>query len=1208
MVPSHFLLMSALPLTSNGKVDRKALNAAASASFRAAKPSFLPPGTATEKKLAQIWREVLGTGEIGLEDDFFGLGGHSLLAMRMMALVNKAFAAPLTLLKLFQNPTLSAMASALDHQTGGAKDSTHALVRTPGGQNAPLSFAQQRLWFLNQLDPGSPAYHLSHAVRMHGPLSATALKQSLDDMVGRHETLRTVFPSSDGTASQKILPQQPFPLEEIDLQALSPSEKEARVQRESAEKARHPFDLENGPLSRGLLMRLAENEHILLLTMHHIISDGWSMGLLFKELSSLYEAHSKGYPPVLAELPVQYADFSKWQRRRLEGEVLDRQLDYWKKKMAGAPALLELPTDQPRPPLQTFKGRAQTLVLAKPESDALRNFSQSEGATLFMTLLAAFQILLHRWSGQDDLVVGAPIAGRTHPDVENLMGLFLNTLPFRGIFSGNPTFRQWLAQVRETALEVYGSQDVPFETIVEKLQPDRNLSYTPLFQVMLNLFHFSETKLKMPGLKIEHITMPVGSSKFDMTLYVDVSGEMLHLRLVYNSVLFSAERMMEFMGQFHHLLLQIQANPDSGIDDYDLITDAARPFLPDPAEPIDEPRQPPIVDRFLDCARRSPNSPAVSYNKKIYTYGELEHCALAVAGELGLRGLKRGQTVAVSGKRSFGLIVSALGALMAGGKILLLDSALPAARRRLMVEQADTSFFVGVGARPQESSGGFGSSCSFLEVDPETGRSAAMEHPSDSMPAVPVPLGGDDPAYVFFTSGTTATPKGIIGTHKGLSHFLDWQRKCFNVSPTDRCAQLTALSFDVILRDLFLPLTSGATVCLPPFDDLTAENVLSWLEAEKITLLHTVPALAQSWLAFMPHGISLKTLRYVFFAGEPLTDTLVRRWRQCFPEAGEVVNLYGPTETTLAKTYYRVPDDMRAGIQPIGFPIPQTQALVMNRNGGLCGICETGEIVIRTPFRTAGYLSSAVENGARFIRNPFHRDPADLLYKTGDRGRYLPDGSLEILGRLDHQVKIRGVRVEPDEVTAVLAQHPNVKACLVASWRKPTGENALAAYLTVAQQTAETTEQLRAYLSQHLIAAMVPSVFIYLDHMPLSANGKIDRRALPPPVLDEDSRRQPYVAASSPIELALAEIWSKILGVSTIGVKDNFFELGGHSLLAIQIISRLNRRFQMQVPLRKLFENPTIRALALTITRMAVENLDTQERARLLADLEDSKV
>ncbi|MEH2280997.1 MAG: amino acid adenylation domain-containing protein [Nostoc sp.] len=1204
MLPSLFVFLDTLPLNPNGKIDRRALPAPDTSDIRLL-TNFLAPQNLTEEVLASIWAKVLHLEQVGIHDNFFELGGHSLLATQVMSRVRQVFRIEIALQLLFENPTIATLAQAMPTATrsGNAQNQTpendlqnQTIPQIANRESVPLSFAQQRVWFLEQLEPNSPAYIVSNAQRLTGKLNVDVLQQSLDAIVVHHEALRTNFITSpDGSPIQVIGKPRPVELKIIQVT-------KEQVKFLLNQEVQRPFNLESDLMLRATLLQVDEQEHILLLMMHHIASDGWSIGILWQQLTALYEAFLSSKPSPLAKLPIQYADFAVWQHQWLSGKVLSKQINYWKTQLAGANTLLELPTDRPRPPVQTYQGAAQSLMLPQTLSTSLTELSHQEGVTLFMTLLAAFGTILHRYTGQEDILIGSPIAGRNRSEIEGLIGFFINTVVLRTDFTDNPSFRSVLNRVRQMALDAYAHQDMPFEKLVEELQPERDTSRNPLFQVWFNMLNLRDIQLELPGVAIEPVSILETASKFDLTLYVTEQNQGIKLDLVYNTNLFTSERMMEMLDQFHHLLNQIVATPESQISLYSLVTPKAQLLLPEPRAVLPEPRYELTTTMFTSWVNRTPEHSSLRQGFRTWNYGELGKIAQTLARVMLSHGVERGDVVAVFGTRSFGLIASMLGVLLSGGVLLTLDPQLPSQRQRLMLQEAKAKYILYIdGQRPEDEK--IGESLTIICVNPDTGE--VINSLKKIVEAVNLPeIAADDAAYIFFTSGTTGVPKGVLGCHKGLAHFLNWQRQTFEINQQDRVAQLTGLSFDVVLRDIFLPLTSGATLCLPEEgDNLEPTRILRYLENEQISVLHTVPSLAQLWLANVPSGVSLRNLRWLFLAGEPLKETLILRWRDAFPESGEIVNLYGPTETTLAKCYYQIPVECTPGVQPVGLPLPQTQALVFTSNQQPCGIGEPGEIVIRTPFRSLGYINAQQENRSRFVKNPFRNDQQDWLYYTGDRGCYRPDGSLEILGRRDHQVKIRGIRIEPGEIETVLAQHPDVLQTVVIAREDVPDDQRLVAYIIPNQDSAIAITDIRGFLSTKLPQYMLPSAFVLLDTMPLTANGKVDRRALPAPDLSRLEPEATFVAPRNEVERQLTEIWEQILGVQPIGVRDNFFELGGHSILAVKLFWQIEKTFSKNLPLAILFQSGTVEALA----KIICQEEDLTRNLALINTLDQSK-
>ncbi|HTG31297.1 MAG TPA: non-ribosomal peptide synthase/polyketide synthase, partial [Thermoanaerobaculia bacterium] len=1175
MLPSALVVLPALPLTPNGKVDRGALPTPGIAS-RTSQEGFVVPQTFIEQVLAETWSELLSVEPVGRHDDFFELGGHSLLATQAVSRARRSFRIEIPLQSLFRNPVLADFAREIETLQGrgsGAGELPSIPPADRGGE-LPLSFAQQRLWFMEQLDPGGSAYNVPMALRCRRPLDPDALSWAVSRIVERHEVLRTRFETLDGRPAQCVEPPVPIGVPVIDLGGLPAGDCVDAARRLARGEAARPFDLRQGYLLRLSVLRLAADDQILVLTLHHIASDGWSSSVLLREMEELYTARVEGRTPDLPELPIQYADFAAWQRRWLSGEVMADHLAYARRRFGGELPRLDLPADAPPSDRPDHRGGSAARSLPASLIGPLRALGREQGCTLAMTLLAGFEILLHRLSGQSELIVGLVIANRNHFEIEGLIGFFVNTLALRMDLGGDPSFRTLLDRVREVTLDGYTHQDLPFERLVEEVQPERSLGRNPLFEVLFNHLAVSgEDRVASARLALEPWDLEEPEAKFPLTLYLSELAEGVSLRLVYQRARFSGERVGRMLDQLEHLLDQLIAGPDLPIGVHSLATPAARLGLPDPATPLPESPFRPVAEIVLGRAARAPERPAVRRGESVWSYGELAARADETARALVAAGLERGEVVAVSGERGFGLIVSLLAVLGSGGVLLTLDGGLPAARRRLMLRTASARRLLHSGPLPAGDEWLAEECPDRLVVDAATGRLTGAATGADPLPPLPL-IEGDDPAYVFFTSGTTGVPKGVVGVHKGLSHFLDWQRQAFGIGEDDRGALLITLSFDAVLRDLFLPLTSGACLHLPAAD-MGPGEVVRWLDREGITYLHAVPTVAQAWLSERPAGSSLARLRWIFLSGEPLTDALVARWREAFPAAGEVVNFYGATEATMIQSFFRVPTPALPGVQPAGRPLPDCQLLVLSETGRLCGFGEPGEVFVRTPFRTRGYLNAPEDQARGFISNPFRTDPGDLLYRTGDRGRYRPDGALEVLGRLDHQVKIRGVRVEPEEVAANLLRHPVVKAAVVVPWG---GEPSLAAYVVAGNDDARP--DLRAFLAERLPPALIPASFTWLERLPLTPTGKVDRRALPPPEVRSEA------VSSLPRTLTedlLATLWSEVLGVGQPGPEDDFFELGGHSLLATQVMSRVSRVFGVELPLRTLFEASRLRGLAARI-------------------------
>lgn len=1072
-------------------------------------------------------------------------------------------------------------------------EALESLEELPGDPETPLSYSQERFWFLHQLDQTGHAGNISLLLHLRGYLDETALEAALRAIQQRHSVLRMIFAEEDGKPVAHV-----GTCDEISLQivGLPSPDRTAEIWREQPvrdlihQALKEPFDLERGPLWRATLVRLADQEYLLFLMMHHIIGDGSSWPIVEQELAALYADFVAGRSPSLPDLVLRYGDYARRQRARVERGDLDPQLAYWQDQLA-AVETLQLPNDFPRPPLRTRHAAEAATLLPATLREALHALSRREGVTEFMSLLAAWQLLMGRHSGQEDVVVGSPTANRSEAGTESMIGCFINNLVLRSDLSGDPSFLELLQRVRMVVLNALANQDIPFEKILLELQPQKRLNQTPFFNVFLNLLNLPRATYDLPALKMTVLPQPHISANFDMTLYIrDIRSESMGrqptaLRLVYDADLFSAARMQELLAQYVCLLEQIVTDPGRPISEYSLMTAQAANLLPDLREVLPEPRFEPITTLIREWADRTPSAAAVEMAGETWTYGQLWESTLALAAYLRSHGVQRGDVVAITGPKSFGLVNSIIAVLAAGGIILPIDPNLPLQRRSLMRQEAGAGLILIAGEKQTEEADGRDGA---ILIDPRTGRprSSQAAVSADMLPE----MQGDDPAYIFFTSGSTGVPKGILGTHKGLAHFLDWQRRQFEIGPGDRASQLIGLSFDVVLRDIFLALTSGAALVLPGEGQLyDARKLIHWLRRNKITLLHTVPSLAQLWIAaaeeMEPGAAHLDDLRWVFFSGEALNAPIVRQWRDAFGRRAELLNLYGPTETTMVKTWFQVPQDVLPGVQSVGSAMPDTQVLVIN-DGRLCGIGELGEIVIRTPFRTRGYIN-AVEEQRQFRKNPLRDDEDDLLYYTGDGGRFRPDGMLEIVGRLDGQIKIHGVRIEPAEIEAVLEQHENVLQSVVVV-KEQQQSKTLVAFIVAGAPLP--SGELRRYAGENLPAAMVPAAVVQIVELPLLANGKVDRKALARRPLDVVDRPAEAVAPRDETEAALAEIWCDVLGVETVDIHTSFFDAGGQSLLGMQLLSKIEQQLGSRLPLNLLFTAPTIAQLAAELDGSGVSN------------------
>jgi len=1061
------------------------------------------------------------------------------------------------------------------------------------------SFAQQQLWLVDQFDPGNPAYNIAVAWQLTGELNVSVLRSALNEIRRRHEALRTTFSSVDGLPRQVIHPPEPLQLPVIDLETFTPSECQTEAKRLIAEETFLPFDLSRGPLFRTTLLRLAEREHILLLTMHHIVSDGWSTSVLSRELNQLYAAFLAGQASPLKELPIQYADYAAWQREQLTEGVLAEQLDYWRKQLAGAPPLLELPTDHARPTVQSNRGAIVTGTIDRAEADSLRQLSRAEGVTLFMTLTAAFALLLSRLSGQEEVVIGTPVAGRNRREVEGLIGFFINTLVLRTDLRGDPTFRELLTRVRDVCLSAYAHQDVGFEKLIEELKPKRDQSHSPIFQVYLNLFSFQRGVTNLPGLEITSLETPA-PSKFDLTLYVIEEQTEIRFRLVYNTDLFEQRSIVEMMDQLPHLLSQIGREPSRKISHFSLVTPRTAELLPDPTKALGSSWQGTVQDLFSQCARKWPNHLAVKDELESWTYAELEAQSNRLANYLldeGFGDLKRQEIVAIHGHRGAALVWAILGVLKAGAVFCILDPTHPDSRSVEYLRVAKPRAWLQIEAAGKISSTldeavtSLSPVCRLLL---SSGLDGLKNYSTDD-PRVDV--GPDDLASLTFTSGSTGSPKGVLGKHQSLSHYAAWVATTFDINQSDRFSMLSNLSHDPLQRDIFTPLQLGAALCIPDHEKIGEPGWLAqWMARERVSVSNLTPPmirlLAQTTTDFTVDDTRIATLRYAFVVGDILTRSDVARLRKLAPSV-TCINLYGTTETQRALAYYIVPDQVSGSEKeslPIGRGIDEVQLVVLNEARQLCGVGELGEVYVRSHHLARGYLDDAALTKERFIGNPFTNDASDRLYRTGDLGRYLADGNVELFGRSDRQAQIRGFRVEPAEIESVLEQTSGVSDCVVMARDGADGPKQLVAYLVPATEVPPVISELTRSLREKLPAYMIPSAFVTMKSLPLTPNGKVDHQALPPPDLSQPEGKTNYIAPSTPIEEIVAGILGELLRVKQVGVNDNFFDLGGHSLLAMQLIARLRAAFRIAVPLRDVLETPTVAGLAAAIERQLLSS------------------
>ena len=1176
LVPAAFVMCQRLPLSPSGKLDRRALPPPGAPAAEAPRARALPR-TPTEKTLAGIWSEILQVSQVSVNDHFFEAGGHSLIATRLLSRVRDALEVELPLRILFETPVLVDLASAIDAcrtRTAGP-----ALERVTD-ETPELSLLQERLWFLDRFEPGNPAFHMPLRLHLRGDFERGACARALAALLERHHVLRATFAEQDGRPLQRIGPPSPFELPSEDLRSLPGEERGRAAERAAADAAARPFDLARGPLVRGRVLQLADQEYVLCLTFHHIVCDGWSLGVIATDLAALYVAECGGAQPPATPV-LQFGDFARWERARIGEDRLAAGPDFWKRELAGSPACIELPTDRPRPPLQTFRGARASRLLDATRTERILAIGRRSAATPFMTLLAAFGAVLHRWSGQADVVVGTAVARRERRELEDVVGPLLGTLALRLRMGGNPSFEDALARTRETALSAFEHQDVPFERVLEVVKPPRDLSRTPVFQVFFNLLSFPVARIELPALVMEPIAPPEPPAKFDLTMYAQESPAGMQLDLVYNADLFDAARIEHLLDQYERLLDLAIAEPGAGILEHDLVAPRARAVVPDPAAALDDGWPGPIHEQVAEWARREPGRPAIVDGRGALSRGDLQRMIDAVARHLIAHGAGRGDVVAIVAHRSAELAAAVLGVLRSGAAFSLIDPAHPAARLVQMLELARPRAVLRL-----ETAGAVPTAVEELLARCPGLTVAAHPAAGGNPPEPPrIAVGPDDPACVGFTSGSTGRPKAIVGLHRSLTHFLPWQAERFGIREEDRFSLLSGLAHDPIQRDLFTSLGLGATLCVPEAGVFETPGALAgWAARELITVVHLTPALLQLMVQDEPDP--LPALRLALIVGDVLTPRAVFALRRLAPRV-TCVNLYGATETQRAVGHHVVPADQAGGTPeaaaqalPLGRGVPDVQLLVLNPAGRLASVGELGEIVVRSPHLAQGYLEDPGLTRARFTGNPLTGRRDDRCYHTGDLGRYRPDGEVEWAGRADRQVQVRGFRVEPGEIEAVLASHPAVRDAAVIP-REVEGERRLVAY--VARREAVEPPALRAHLSERLPDPMLPSAFVFLDRLPLTPNGKLDLAALPAPGPPQRSARSRPPRDN--VELELSHLWREVLGVEEVDVQDDFFALGGHSLLAVQLLARVRAVFGRTLPLSSLFRSPTLEGFAALVRR-----------------------
>ncbi|HKH44245.1 MAG TPA: amino acid adenylation domain-containing protein, partial [Thermoanaerobaculia bacterium] len=1251
MVPSMWVELAALPRTRTGKVDRKALPVPGET---ATGQAYEAPRTATEEVLAGIWGDLLRRERVGVHDNFFALGGHSLLATQVVSRLRDRLGVELPVRALFEQPTVAGLAALLAGPGEGvAQEPIVALPRdVEGGGTFPASFAQRRLWFLDQLEPGSAVYNMPIALliqgeSLEGGLAEERLAAVFGELARRHETLRTTFVAGTDGPLQVVHPipsdiEWPFALASIDLSALGDEERRRELTRRVAEESLRPFDLASGPLLRATLVRLAARESALLLTLHHVISDGWSMGVLVRDVTALYAAAmagrsgQPGRPPgeALPPLPVQYADFTVWQNRRLSGETLAREIEHWREKLAGVPPFLELPTDRPRPPVQTFGGRSLPLWLEPELAGRLSALALETGTTLFMVLLAGLETLLGIYSGADDLAVGTPIAGRNRAELEGLIGFFLNSLVLRADLSGDPSFVDLLGRVREDTLSAYTHQDLPFEKLVEEVKPERSRAHSPIFQVMLVLQNAPMGGGgELPGLTMRPLAGGETAAKYDLALVLSEESVGSGGRggiggsLDYNVDLFDAPTMVRLLDHWRALLEGVVADSGSRLSALPLLAPGERQQLlhewSDAAPVVNETGgTTPVHELFAAQAAQRPDAvalvAALVSGHQVLTYGELARRSSRMARRLTELGVGPGTLVGLCAERSPELILGVLAILAAGGAYLPLDPAHPMERLAYTLADARVPILLAEESLHERLPAGAARVVGLHAL--AAGQEAAGEVPPPAARAAAGDPG--DLAYVIYTSGSTGRPKGVEVSHANVARLFTVIRQSFPFGQDDVWTLFHSIAFDFSVWELWGALAFGGRLVVVPGETArSTEAFYELLRRERVTVLSQTPSAFRQLLWAEESALArgdmdkaddamVSDLRLVVFGGEALDPASLAPWLERHgDERPLLVNMYGITETTVHTTWRRLrQSDLAQPGSAIGRPLSDLSLHLLDRGGRPVPIGVPGEIHVGGAGVARGYLARPALTAERFVPAPFVGDPFASgvgglrLYRSGDLARRRPDGDLEYLGRIDRQVKVRGFRIELGEIEEALAEHPEVREAVVTAREDRPGDVRLVGYVTSAAEPGPAPQALAAFLAERLPGYMVPAAWVLLDRLPLTTNGKLDRAALPAPSGKVDRAAPPapsgkldraalpapaergeggaYVAPRSPVEQVLAGIWEEVLGLQRVGMEDDFFALGGHSLIAAQVTSRVLQAFSVELSLRVLFERPTVAAMA----------------------------
>ena len=1173
MAPEAILILEEMPVTVNGKIDRKRLPVVEGAGMQPERED-VGARTPVEEILAGIFGDVLKLDWVGLHDNFFELGGHSLLATQVISRVRNTFGVEIGVRRLFEGATVKELGRQIDATIKlGEREEAPPLVSIPREGLLPLSFAQQRLWFIDQLEPGQAVYNCPVAVRMEGWLEVNVLERALNEIIRRHEALRTRIEVEANVPVQVIDPWEPRRLERTDLTNLPSEERDAEVRRIAKAEAWGGFDLRRGPLIRMHVLKLEEEQHVALCTMHHIVSDGWSMGVLVKEVCALYDAMSEGAASPLPELEIQYADYARWQREYLAGGVLEGEIAYWKEKLKDA-AVMELPTDYPRPSTPSHRGGSERVTLGREVSEGLKRLSQREGATLFMVLMAAFKALLMRYSGAEDLSVGTVIANRTRKEIEGLIGFFVNTLVMRTDLSGNPSFRELIGREREVALGAYGRQEAPFEKLVEEINPERDLSRSPLFQVMMELQNAELGKLEIRGLKMSGVGEETGVAKFDLELMLTEEGEGIRGILGYSQDLYEGETIGRMARHYERVVTEVVRDAEQKICEIELMSEEEKRQLLGGWERarVEYDRDRRIHHLFEEQVERSPEAVAIVYEEEQISYWELNRRANRLGRCLQKQGVGPEVLVGVCLERSIEMVAAALGVWKAGGVYVPMDPSYPEQRLRLMMEEVSVCVFGDEGRE-----GGAPEGCQARALSPGEAWSEAEECWEEACESV---VSGENAAYVIYTSGSSGEPKGVIVAHRNLTNLLKVSEETFGFEAGEEMLCLASFSFDISLFELLNPLVVGGKVNL-----LNREQILDMDrllgEMKKASVVHAVPTLMREVIEGIERegepSSGYGKIEKVFVGGELAPLELLSEMERVFKGA-RIEVLYGPTEGTVICSSDRVVGGEPRGKNLIGRPLSNQVIRIYDERSELAPIGVRGELRIGGAGVARGYLKRAELTAERFTPEANSEEPGARVYRTGDLGRYGGDGKIEFLGRGDGQVKIRGYRIELGEIEAVLNEHRSVRQSVVTASEDGRGGKRLLGY--VVGEEGVTTAELKRHVRERLPEYMAPEAIMVLEEMPVTVNGKIDRKRLPSMNGAGRQLEREYLGARTAIEEILVGIFEEVLELDRVGIRDNFFESGGHSLLATQAISRVREVFGVEIGVRSIFEEPAVAGLA----------------------------